>query len=582
MAMLGLMLMLPPLLPVHAMPIASFYAEWLAFALGLLGVLALLGKAGASHWQLPRIALAPLLLLLVVALQLACAMYAYAASAITVMAYLLWCALLALAGRSYTQALGAEPVTATLAWCLFAGSVVNAVCGLLQFAHLADQFGPLISAPLDTAVFGIYGNLAQQNHFATHMALGIASAVYLWRGARLMTAWFGASMLVLLSALLLSSARSSLLYLAWLLGLAAWQARRGPRWPARRRMLWLGAGAAAVGLGALWLASRGGAALPQLARLVSMSGALGPRLYLWQHALQMAAEHPLLGVGFDAFAYRLVEQLGHSQDAIVWGVDQYAHNLILQLLAVSGLAGLLAVGAPAAAFVRRQWRAEVSPARLWAWGILGVLLIHSMLEQPLYYSYFLGPFALLAGSIDPAAWALRGGRAARAAVAVLLAAALGLLCKTARDYVQLESQFYSADADAGAPASQAAQRRALVLALDQGSLFGPLAQLLAPEEFVSAQAAPAAKLALNARLMHYAPTADTEFRHAALLAEDGQPARALAQFEQAANAYPEQAQAYLERVQALAARDAAHYGALAQAARAVVPAAQARARPQAR
>ena len=64
--------------------------------------------------------------------------------------------------------------------------------------------------------------------------------------------------------------------------------------------------------------------------------------------------------------------------------------------------------------------------------------------------------------------------------------------------------------------------------------------------------------------MRYAPVAEIEFRHAALLAEDSRMAEATKQFARAAFAYPHDAEHYLTRFKALAASDPATYGPLAE------------------
>jgi O-antigen ligase len=554
----GLMFSLPFLVPFHQVPIASFQSEWLAMGLGLLGSLFLLTQKRGIGWQLPRLAIAPLALMLVVGMQLAAGMFAYAASAATIALYLVWTIVLALAGRTLAASVGAPRMAACLAWFLLAGGLVNAGFGLLQYLQLSQDFGALISAPMPVSLYGIYGNLAQQNHFADQMALAIACASYLRLTHRLMTPWYCAFCLVLVSAIFLSGSRSSFLYLAGI-GAAAYLTLRSEAGTARRRPLFLVAAALAGMACALWLLMRAGAATAQLDRLFSMAGAFGPRMYLWAHALQMFWAHPVLGAGFDAFALRLVEQVANAPHAQLWGIDQYAHNLILQLMAVSGLCGLLAVTAPGAAFLLRLARTPNTPERFWAWSILGVLLIHSMFEQPLYYSYFLGPFALVAGMSDPAAWRIDIGRVGRTAAALLLAAALALLGKSASDYDELEGNFYSGRYTAADPVQQAARHSELVRALDAHSLFAPLAELVSPGDFVAAQAPVADKLRLNLKMMHYAPIAETEFRQAALLAENGQPTQAMQQFRQAAIAYPAEAGQYLERFDALAASEPARY-----------------------
>jgi hypothetical protein len=139
---------------------------------------------------------------------------------------------------------------------------------------------------------------------------------------------------------------------------------------------------------------------------------------------------------------------------------------------------------------------------------------------------------------------------------------LGMAALTARDYLVLEQGFYTAGTALHGEARNEALR-----ALRAHSLLGPLAELIGPQAFVPMDAPARDKLALNSRLVHFAPIADTVYRQAALLAEDGQQQAAQLQFLRAARAYPHEREAYAQRLQLLAQDEPASYAALAQFAR---------------
>ena len=62
------------------------------------------------------------------------------------------------------------------------------------------------------------------------------------------------------------------------------------------------------------------------------------RFDLWQAALQMALDHPLLGVGPDNFRWRYGDYAGLQ----AWDTGIHANNLYLEMLADTGMIGLLA------------------------------------------------------------------------------------------------------------------------------------------------------------------------------------------------------------------------------------------------
>lgn len=562
--LLGLMATLPFLQPWHDLPLTSFHSEWLAAVCGLLGMLLLFPRPAAAPLQVPAIATAPLALGALALLQVAAGMFAYAASGALLVLYLVWAAGLAVAGRTLSASLGAAPLLARLAWALLVGGLVSALFGLLQYTGGWAALGGLVSTPQPVAEYGVFGNLSQQNHFATYEAIALAACGYLALTGRLALRGMAACGVTLLAALALSGSRSILLYLGWLLGAGLLLAPVSGRLRPLHRWLRIAAIMLAAAVAMLAVAVRVAPMGAQLTRLVSpQNGAFGPRMFYWDQAWQMFTAHPWLGVGFDGFALQLETQLvGPAPFAI----DQYAHNLPLQLMAAAGLPGLLALAVPVVLLAVRLWRQPRSLERLFACGVLGILAIHSLLEQPLYYAYFLGIAALFAGIADPAGRPLRTNTAAMLALVLLLFVAI----KTARDYGAIVAQF-GATADSGEAAADPALRARTLHHVRRYSLLAPLSELIGPDVFVPADAPVAERRALNERLLRFAPTDEVAFRHAVLLAEEGRHAEAQAQLRRAIFAYPALAPAYLARIEALAAAAPAVYGALAAYGRQVYP-----------
>lgn len=208
----GLMLSLPFLLPVHDQPIPSFYSEVLAILLGLLGALFLFFSPSVSReLSIPQVLNLPLILLLPVCLQWGLGYFAYASSAILLISYLCWLALVMVAVHSLTVTLGEDVLLPRVAYFVLIGSCLNALIGLFQFFDLAAAFSPWMIEHVKGA--GVYGNLAQENHFATHLAIGLSALIYL-RAMRKMQ-WFLTVPLacLLVGGIFLSGSRSGLIFL---------------------------------------------------------------------------------------------------------------------------------------------------------------------------------------------------------------------------------------------------------------------------------------------------------------------------------------------------------------------------------
>lgn len=240
----------------------------------------------------------------------------------------------------------------------------------------------------------------------------------------------GAATLALLPALFWTDSRGAWLGAAAGLGLVAlvWLAPIAVRaWEgyAARDMLiyrvwrWPVLVAVVAALALLWTAGSslwGGALLRLATAGHTDTGAV--RLLLWQSALHMIRDHPLLGIGPDQFLYYydpaytshpyLISHVnGHLTVAVYQPNLAHPHNLILDLWLSAGLLGLSGYVIVVVALARRSWRLwrrmEASEAsaqvgalpwrRIAAVGVLGALmatLTHGMVDS----AYFLPDLAL--------------------------------------------------------------------------------------------------------------------------------------------------------------------------------------------
>ena len=105
------------------------------------------------------------------------------------------------------------------------------------------------------------------------------------------------------------------------------------------------------------------------------------RSELWTAALDMALQHPILGVGPDNFRLLYGRRFGVSR----WDENVRSNSLYLELFSGSGLAGLAAFGVMMAALRR----SAVTPARA-----VGIFLIHGLVDvflmtTPIYFGFWI-------------------------------------------------------------------------------------------------------------------------------------------------------------------------------------------------
>ena len=287
------------------------------------------------------------------------------------------------------QCAGDDAVTQGLQTGFVIAAVTSAVLGLLQYFGLSDALSPWVSRTVPGEAFA---NLRQPNQYATLTWIG--AAVLLFGTLRLRPAV--ATVLIALLAIgsAASVSRTGLLQGFALTVLAAWW--NGPQ---RRVRLLQCAVAAVAYFAAAWL-------LPVL--LQAFTGALpartlwgrvgGPegctsRLVLWSNVLHLIAQKPLTGWGWGELDYAHFTTLYPGPRFC--DILDNAHDLPLHLAVELGVPAGLAVCAGAAFWIWRQrpWR-EASALRRLAWAIVALVLLHSLLEYPLWY----GPFQLAFGA----------------------------------------------------------------------------------------------------------------------------------------------------------------------------------------
>lgn len=555
-ALIGLMWVLPFLQPHHIYPLPGFYTEWLAFALGLGAFSLLLQKRFWNNLELPRIALVPLGLGALLLLQFALDKIVYPEQVLLALVYLLWAAFLILLGNILRREIGLAAISTTLARFLVAGGVLGAMVTLLQHYQIHTLVDPLITAKTSNAV---YGNLAQPNHFADYTCLALASLLFLSATGRL--AWAVAAVLavLMLFVLALSGSRSAWLYLFALLALSAWW-----YWRNQKNAALLIASIVLIPGFALmqWVVQLPWFAAPvpavdSIQRLFEFaSGSI--RLELWREAWYLFLQSPLLGVGWGQFAWQHFEYGVLFKSSGLSGLYNHAHNIVMQLLAETGLVGAVAVVGGGVIWLHGLRRMAFDSYLWWMMGLLAIIGIHSMLEYPLWYSYFLGIAALLLGLGETRFFRLELQRVGRISFALMLA--LGWMSATSLiySYRKLEGTLYVKGLE-NLDAAGLKQFNEDMLQIHRTSLLAPYVELAYTGAIELNKDNLSDKLEFNSRVMNFAPVSIVVYQQAILLALDGQAQAAKVQLERAAIAYPGELENFTKVMQRLLAQHPAEF-----------------------
>lgn len=544
----------------HQYPLTTFYQEWWS---GLFGVLALGVLAARDYWQqpqVPRIAQLPIALLGVVLLQWGLGKIIYFDQALLYILYLLFAALLMLLGAWLRECFGMTRLAQVLSVFVLIGAEISALLGVLQHFRWHTPLDPVVVMKVSSSVFG---NIAQPNHFANYIALGLISLGLLHQQQRLKAGYVAALAVPLLLVMTLSGSRSSWLYLAMMSGLAWWWGRRDAALrPLLRYALLLLAGFGLMHLFVQLPFMEGASArIDTMQRLFGDDATGSIRLYLWREAGLMFLQSPWLGVGFGQFAWHHFQLLPVLQPGNITGLYNNAHNVIFQLAAEAGVLGLLALFGALGVWLYGLRRMPMDAAHWWGSTALGVLAIHSLLEYPLWYTYFVAVAAMLLGMLDQTRYQLELRSVGRLSVMAVLLLGMLTLLQLRSGYRQLEGVLQIRPVSAADQSAFGRTRDGLV-DIHRGSLLSPYAELFMSSLIKVKDEHLKEKLELNTRVMRFVPTGKVVYRQALLLAQAGQQGEAKAILEQAIWSYPGNFADARRQIAELAEKDPAHFSAL--------------------
>lgn len=534
-AALCAMLVLPFLNPHHLHPIPTFRQEWMAAGCGLLAASLLLKRGVFARLEVPGIAGLPLALLALLLVQRAAGLVAFPAQALIFALYLLWALLLLVVGRSLRQDIGIDDLVTRLAAAILAGTLLATALLALQLTDPQLLPGWVFPRPRGA------GNLGQTNHLANYLCLGLASAIYLHVAGKVGVVLLSLCALLLVSAASLTGSRSVIVYAAGFAALSLWAAWHFGK-PALAKIArisvlllvatlllqWL---FAYVDVGRILQASLSGE------RLFNEASGTSARLQLWRTGLAIFAEHPWLGAGLGQFPIQAYRLAGAHPDAGYFGGGEHAHNVFIHLLCELGpLAPLLAVLLGLRwwlGFARQAW----SPAHWWIAAVLLVLAIHSQLEYPLWYAYFLGIAALVLGAGSASGFRPRTRSSGRWLIAAILGFGTLTLLTMANDYRRLEPILNGRLASQGDRA--AAHKAFAVLGdLHQASLFGHYVELAYATLLTVDREALPEKIAVTNRAIRFSPVDAISFKFAYLLALDQRTDEATLALQRAVATHP--------------------------------------------
>jgi O-antigen ligase len=461
-AALCLALTIPFAVVNHTYPIPTFYAEFSALALFLVlgGGMALIVRLSEPRvpFATPVIALMPLVLGLLLVAQTVVLPVSQPSMNWLGGGYLLASFIAVHTGYGFVRAGLGEKALRWGAAALIVGGLFAVFCQVVQLFHMEPKFSPFVVAYNVAIERRPFGNMAQANHLATYIAFATAGALYLVQTRRLpVIVWLVLSA-IFSAGLALTVSRGPWLQMGVIVVAGLWMAfiqgrstvADDPDAPAShaarsKTRAWLIPIVLlvlffAVNAAIRWANLRYQLELGQsAAERMQDANQIAPRLALWKYGWTMFLTHPLLGVGWGEFPlhqFEFVRELGGVE------IANNSHDIFIDLLAKTGLLGMAILLFSVVCWLVRVLRAPHTPARIFALSLLGVLMMHALVEYPQQYMFYLMPAMLIFGLLEtrPLRWVSRSFSYGLYVVLVVLG--LASLYPILRDYNRSEVLYY--------------------------------------------------------------------------------------------------------------------------------------------
>lgn len=319
-------------------------------------------------------------------------------SLITVIEFIL-CILAAIAINSIINEYGIKQFMIYLCYSLLVGAILQSCIGLIQYNNWISYFHGYIFYDSSHPNTNIFGHFGQRNHYAHYLSWSIFALIYLTCIRKIPTYLYVGLLSWLIFSITIASSRSVFIYfgVASLISFIYWLNKRQDKQIRLVFLLVLSASIYLVAFEYIYPLLQSLIHTAQISsgleRISNDSGA-GRRLVEWEKAWMVFKHHPLWGDGWNEYAKQSV-LLHHlfPHAPLNDGLFTNSHNLIMQLLAETGIIGTIIIVSGLAASIWRIIK-NSSLETIIILCMIGTTLSHSMLEYPLWYLYFLIPLVM--------------------------------------------------------------------------------------------------------------------------------------------------------------------------------------------
>jgi O-antigen ligase len=375
--------------PNHYYPWTAFHGQLsMAVAAALVATWSFASPSPAAS-RVPYLALVAFAAATIPWLQFASGLISFSGDALMPSLYLLAFALAQVVGFRVVAAHGFRKLLEPLAWLFVAGSLLSMWLALYQWQGLDYLFVFVMEIPPGARPLA---NFAQPNLLATMLVLGLIFCSYLYQIERIGKLTAALLMVLFAFGIAMTQSRAAALQLLVVGGWLALNSRRG-------RVNWRALALTALVVVAcimMWPhlleASSGGGG-----RGIDSAASAGNRPLHWMAMLDASTRNPWFGFGWNQIPvahYTVAPDYPATKEILA-----DSHNLVLDLLVWNGWPiGLFLIGALGWWFLVMATRKH-SPESAIALAAVISIFVHSMVEFPINYLYFMLPIAAVMGGL---------------------------------------------------------------------------------------------------------------------------------------------------------------------------------------
>lgn len=276
--------------------------------------------------------------------------------------------------------------------CVWIAAMISAALGMVQWLRVQHILGVyILQADLGDRAMG---NLGQANQLATLLLMGVAAYTYAFEKSLFGKPVFYTGVGFLTVGLILAQSRSGLLSVLVMAGFVLWKRHA---YTARISAAMVSSWAGLFLIGSALLPLTTELLLLDGVRSVTDSGPISERVRMWQQIGYAIAESPWFGYGWNQIP------AAHAVGALAFPSSityTNSHSLILDMIAWNGLPIGLLLLAAMGYWTWVRTRTIKCADDLLAMACLLPLAVHSLVEFPFVYTYFIVIAGLMVGILE--------------------------------------------------------------------------------------------------------------------------------------------------------------------------------------